>query len=189
MVSSKDVAKLILTYGERKGIHDISNLKLQKLLYYVQGYHFAICERELFDEDLRAWEHGPVSVSVWSDYNSNGNQPISCFDEVDESLFDDVSLKVVNYVLDTFGKMGAWALRSQSHAEPPWLNHYDREKDTVDNLTISKQEISNYFVQHISSEQDNKLASILDSLDSEAVATLPDDIDTAEDFIGWVRQY
>jgi uncharacterized phage-associated protein len=38
----------------------ISNLKLQKLLYYAQGFYLAIYGKALFEEDIVAWEHGPV---------------------------------------------------------------------------------------------------------------------------------
>lgn len=39
--------------------------KLQKLLYYAQGWHLAVTDRRLFAEDLEAWAEGPVIRSVW----------------------------------------------------------------------------------------------------------------------------
>jgi len=40
----------------------LSNLKLQKLLYYAQAWHLALYGISLFDEEFEAWIHGPVIV-------------------------------------------------------------------------------------------------------------------------------
>jgi uncharacterized phage-associated protein len=44
---------------------DMTNMKLQKLLYYAQGQYLAEHEEPLFDEDIEAWSHGPVVPSVY----------------------------------------------------------------------------------------------------------------------------
>jgi len=44
---------------------DMSHLKLQKLLYYIQAWHLAIFGKSVIDDDFKAWVHGPVCVSVW----------------------------------------------------------------------------------------------------------------------------
>ncbi len=34
-----------------------SHLKLQKLLYYIQGFHLARFDNPIIDEDFEAWVH------------------------------------------------------------------------------------------------------------------------------------
>jgi len=54
------LAKNDLSQGDR-----ITPLKLQKLLYYAQGYAPAALGRPLFDELIKAWEPGPVCISIY----------------------------------------------------------------------------------------------------------------------------
>lgn len=58
-----DIAnKLLLKPMWDDNLEFISNLKLQKLLYYEQGYHLAIFDTPLFDADIEAWMYGPGNV-------------------------------------------------------------------------------------------------------------------------------
>ena len=54
----------------------ITNLKLQKLLYYAQGCVMALTDEPLFDEDIQAWEHGPVVPEIYHKYKSYGKSGI-----------------------------------------------------------------------------------------------------------------
>lgn len=73
-----DVAKYFITINGQKNSDDegnnLSKLKLQKLLYYAQGYYLALYNEALFDEEIRAWEHGPVVKEVYDHFkNIQGN--------------------------------------------------------------------------------------------------------------------
>ncbi|RMD63362.1 MAG: DUF4065 domain-containing protein, partial [Planctomycetota bacterium] len=54
----------------------ITNLRLQKLLYYAQGWSLALRGEPLFDETLEAWKHGPVAPSVYHIFKTHGKQSI-----------------------------------------------------------------------------------------------------------------
>ncbi len=45
----------------------LSHLKLQKLLYFCQGFTLAMTGKPLFSEAIVAWEHGPVVREVWDE--------------------------------------------------------------------------------------------------------------------------
>lgn len=49
----------------------VSNLKLQKLLYYAQAWHLAIFKQPLFNDEIEAWVHGPVVPEVFRAYRDN----------------------------------------------------------------------------------------------------------------------
>jgi uncharacterized phage-associated protein len=60
MLSCHDVAKYFLSLTDEDAGDLISNLKLQKLVYYAQGFHLALYDELLFEETIEAWTHGPV---------------------------------------------------------------------------------------------------------------------------------
>ena len=61
----------------------ITNLKLQKTLYYVQGYSLRALNRSAFDETICHWQYGPVVPIVYFAYSTNGANPLSVNDSTD----------------------------------------------------------------------------------------------------------
>lgn len=79
-----DIAKKLIKladYDTANGGDNLTNLRLQKLLYYEQGYHLAQFGTPLFDEQIEAWMYGPVVPSVYEHYHSNGSKPLPVPDE------------------------------------------------------------------------------------------------------------
>jgi len=71
-----EVAKYIIVLSQ----HDcdpIGNLKLQKLMYYAQGWHMAENNgKELFEDDFEAWVYGPAIPRLYGVYKKWGYFPI-----------------------------------------------------------------------------------------------------------------
>jgi uncharacterized phage-associated protein len=98
------IAKKILARGSDFEYGElICNLKLQKILYYMQGFHLARFDTPLFEEDIEAWMYGPAVPCVYEKYKCHGNQGIYIDGEViqlqskEESLFDDVFRQCEDY--------------------------------------------------------------------------------------------
>jgi uncharacterized phage-associated protein len=112
------VADLILARAAQRG-QRLSNLKLQKLLYYAQGYHLAATGEPLFDTPVRAWDHGPVVPEVWHLHRTDIGwltiDPMPAVPAVADA-FD----ATVGLVLDEFLGFSAEELRAMSHDEAPW---------------------------------------------------------------------
>src|SRR5260364_350033 len=72
MVSVFDVANYFLTLVEEEVGDALSNLKLQKLVYYAQGFHLALFSRPLFENAIEAWTHGPVIPGLYHAYKQYG---------------------------------------------------------------------------------------------------------------------
>ena len=64
MLSCHDVAKYFLALTDEDAGDLISNLKLQKLVYYAQGFHLALFDTPMFGEPIEAWTHVPLSRKV-----------------------------------------------------------------------------------------------------------------------------
>lgn len=141
MYSALDIAKWFLNINRAQmNFEDseyITNLKLQKLLYYAQGYYLARKNDPLFKEDFIAWEHGPVIRKVYDEYKKNGAKGIEYNEDFNISIDKETEI-ILNEVYEKFGQFSAWKLRDMTHQEMPW-------KTTTRNDIISKEKIKEYF--------------------------------------------
>ena len=55
MLSAQDIADYLLAFVNRDEGELLSNLKLQKLLYYAQGFYLALYDKPLFEDRIEAW--------------------------------------------------------------------------------------------------------------------------------------
>lgn len=137
------IAKWLLKYNEfvrnieNEDTDQISNLKLQKLLYYCQGAFLAIKNEKLFEDDILAWTHGPVIEKIYQEYKKFGSNGITEIPDY-EVLIDDETDEILRNTYNTFARYSAWGLRNLTHNETPW-------KETKKNDVISTDKIKKYF--------------------------------------------
>ncbi len=98
----------------------VSNLKLQKLLYYSQGWNLAYKGEPLFSERLEAWIHGPVCPTIYQKYKHFTFRPIEL--EVPPGTTLPELREHVEDVFRAYGAMSAFDLEALSHRESPWRN-------------------------------------------------------------------
>lgn len=114
-----DIANKILAKATNSEFEGLAcNLKLQKMLYYMQGFHLAYFEEPLFNEDIEAWMYGPVVPSVYENFKSHGNAGIQYNEEVVELSDEEESL--FNEVYRVYGAYSAIGLMNLTHSETPW---------------------------------------------------------------------
>lgn len=58
MYSSKDVADYIISKGIKRTKQSLTNFKLQKILYYSQGFYFKEYNKPLIKEEFKLFRHG-----------------------------------------------------------------------------------------------------------------------------------
>lgn len=142
MASAMDVADEIITLAERKD-SPVSNLKLQKIMYFLNAFFLVKENKPLIDEDqsFEKWDYGPVIHSVYSEYSNNGALPISSpsnhqhiildddgFPKLKEHKFDEKKFireneeeaKFIEDNIDIFLRFTASQLVTESHKEPQW---------------------------------------------------------------------
>lgn len=146
MYTAADIASWFLLRNKcdyDTGVSDelISNLKLQKLLYYAQGCVLAITGKPLFDEDFQAWEHGPVVPEIYQMYKGFGRNGIEFNGDENAEKIDSEIKGILEDVYYEFGQYSAWKLRDMTHEELPW-------KETPKNGIISKESIKKYFEEN-----------------------------------------
>ncbi len=136
MYSAFDIAKYFLFMSDDDSGELLSNLKLQKLLYYAQGAYLALKGTPLFSERIFAWIHGPVVAQVYYDYQDYKNQGIPA--PSSPPHIDEDTQEILNEVFSVYGQFSAWKLRDMTHREPPW-------ERTPNGEEITHQELKDYF--------------------------------------------
>jgi len=141
MLTVNDVARyfLALSNDEESG-ELMSNLKLQKLVYYAQGFHLALYDKPLFNEPIEAWTHGPVTPDLYRLYKEYGSGAIPQPKEIDFDQYGEQLENLLNEVFSVYGQFSAWKLRELTHEEPPWKNAYNKKEKI-----ISHDELKEYF--------------------------------------------
>lgn len=97
----------------------LTNLKLQKLLYYAQAWFLALYDDYLFAEDFQAWVHGPVLPTQYRRFNMFAWRPIDDLVHKPDALLVRVA-RHLDKIVSEFGSETAIALEIMTHREKPW---------------------------------------------------------------------
>lgn len=134
-----DIANKLLSLASNSECGELmSNMKLQKMLYYQQGFHLAYLDTPLFDEEIEAWMYGPVVPCVYEQFKGNGSRGLEPFDE--EISLSDVEEALFNEVFKVYGAYSASGLMNMTHSEEPW-----RTTPTGVGNVISLEKMSQFF--------------------------------------------
>jgi uncharacterized phage-associated protein len=145
MTSVIDVANYILKVSkedpEDEEYELISHMKLQKLIYYCQGFSLALLNAPLFPEPIEAWEHGPVCPRLYHELKYCGSAPVSVIAPDSESRLTGEERQLISDVYWKYGQYAAWKLRKMTHDEIPW-------KETVAKGVITQAVIKDFFTRN-----------------------------------------
>ena len=138
--SALDIAEYIIKYEDSKG-HLMNNLKLQKILYFLQAEFVAKHNVALFKEELIAWDFGPVVEVVYYNYNLFGSatiflNPKRCRNE----YIAESHRQIINSVLEYIRPYSTTQLVQICHNQRPWKNARARYSNV-----ISLAELKDYF--------------------------------------------
>ena len=129
MAKASDVAEFYIAMYEDSEDR-MTNLRINRFLYFAQGWCIARLGRPLFDEEIQAWRYGPVIPSVYETYKVCGRNPVECIEKDD--YLDAFSSDEIDLMIDVameYGRFSTSALASISHAEgTPWAETYDPEQ-------------------------------------------------------------
>lgn len=137
----RGLANLMLDEAERVGI-GITNLALQKLLYFAHGIYLNATRRPLVSGYFEAWQFGPVHPTAYKAFKSAGGEPIAFRAKGQDALTgaarpvaqpdDPAARLLVQRVLASYGKLSAGRLVDLSHAKnSPWDFVVDKGRTSV----------------------------------------------------------
>lgn len=117
--TARQVADYIIHFLAEHG-DPVSNLKLQKLLYYSQAWYLALYNKPLFGERIEAWTHGPAIPPIYGEFKAWSWKPIPPPKRV-RALPKKIESHI-NEVLEVYGNFSAYQLERLTHQEDPWKN-------------------------------------------------------------------
>jgi uncharacterized phage-associated protein len=127
-MKSLDVANYLI---DKHGAElTITNLKLNKLVYFTQVEALRKDGRPLFDDCIQAWEYGPVEPAVYFAFNQYGSNTIPA----PTKAYDDNSRmrEIVAAVVRKFGNLTAFDLVRLSHRPGgAWYKAYSPKENVV----------------------------------------------------------
>jgi len=122
-VSALQVAEYFIDQANKaqeESRRNITNKKLQKLVYYAQVWSLVLNDEKLFPEKIEAWVHGPAVPALYRKFKSFEANPI-ILDTSELALsFNEEQLKVLDSVWSVYGKYNAEYLEALTHSELPW---------------------------------------------------------------------
>jgi uncharacterized phage-associated protein len=167
MASVYDIANCFVYFSLECGDEPVTNLRLNKLLWFAQGHALATLGRSLFVADFEAWELGPVVPAIYHKYKYCGNNAIAVVDEDFEpsSFADEDAINLLLEVANQYNKFPTSELVGMSHEkDSPWFV-------TGLNEIISQEKIIDWFAEperHLTT-----LSEIWANIDSPPLKILP----------------
>ena len=150
MLTCHDIGKYFIWLAHETGSF-ISNLKLQKLVYYSQAWHLAVYKEPLFEEDFEAWVHGPVIKKLYNKYKHYQWKLIE--EEVEEPNFPEEVRDFLEEVAEVYFSYNAYDLERMTHLEDPWRSaRGNLAQDAPSNEIITKESMKNYFEARVEKE-------------------------------------
>lgn len=116
-----DIAKWFINRAmedvEMVGGEFMTNIKLQKMLYFAQGCYGAMADKRLFEEDIVHWMHGPAVEKVFEAYAHWGDKGMDKREICPN--FDNQTKKILEEVYSVYGEYSALGLRNFSQTHKP----------------------------------------------------------------------
>ena len=117
--SATDIAYYCIYYCSQELESPISNLQIQKILYYIQASFLVNLGIPCFKEEITAWKYGPVVEDVYREFRAYSASKLGLTKEpFIDWCADDRSL--VNNICACKSKKHAFELVNDTHEEDPW---------------------------------------------------------------------
>jgi uncharacterized phage-associated protein len=146
-------ANALLQRAFKESRPDVTPMKLQKLLWFLNGWHLAMFGKPAVAEPFEVWRYGPVISSLYQQTKKFGGGPVTeylkTFDEKSGSHLafvpsdaDKEFSEALDVAWEKYIGFNATALSSLTHsAETPWSVAKKNGVEVIDNELIQR-----YFV-------------------------------------------
>ena len=149
------IANWVLDAAEKDGIN-LSNLSLQKVLFFCHAWHLVETGEPLIHHRFEAWQHGPVLQFLYRQFKSFGSDPIrsratglnrktGTQEVIRAEIPSDVQERL-RRVVRFYGKLQPWDLVDLSHeAGSPWDQVWHFEGKVNPGMKIENEAILEYY--------------------------------------------
>jgi uncharacterized phage-associated protein len=142
MYDVRDVANFTLAFSEARQVK-LTNLALQKLLYFIHGWFFSLYDKPLIKNKFEAWKYGPVQRVIYDQFKS---RKAGTLDGLRASFIDPLTgntffrephievdhADIIRAVLEKYRRYTAGQLVNESHVEDgPWEYVWQQAEEVV----------------------------------------------------------
>lgn len=121
MVDCLNVARYFIMRAYEDGIEaEMTNMKVQKLLYYSQSLHLALYDEPLFEEEIQAWRYGPVCPPAYRFYSDFEAKQLPIPRKESLLQLPSETKELLEEIWGYFGGYHAYRLSDMTHGEFPW---------------------------------------------------------------------
>jgi uncharacterized phage-associated protein len=136
----------------------VTQMKLQKLIYFAHGWSLALRNEPLINESIEAWKYGPVVPSIYQLFKTYGNNPIV---NLQKDYFGNTpvvsdldTIDILDLVWDLYSDLSSIQLSNVTHEiDSPWyytLKEYlDKGRELPKGKDIDDAIITRYFNQKL----------------------------------------
>ncbi len=136
-----DVANYVIGYANKLG-QSVTNPKLQKILYFIQGYGYSKLNKQLIDADFEAWTYGPAIRNIYIEFSRFGSLLITDFykSNYENIYFDNKDKIFLNNIIKELNKFSFTKLTAASMSkDSPRVKTYEKDKaNIIDKASIEK---------------------------------------------------
>ncbi|MEL6438051.1 MAG: type II toxin-antitoxin system antitoxin SocA domain-containing protein [Cyanobacteria bacterium J06621_8] len=121
MADCIDIARYFIIKAYEDGMDaEMTNMKVQKLLYYSQCLHLTLFDEPLFEDEIQAWRYGPVCPPAYRHYQEFEADQLPIPGKEFVRQFTQETKQLLEEVWDYFGSYHAYRLSDMTHLEFPW---------------------------------------------------------------------
>lgn len=139
MHDAVDIAMYVVNLCTLNGI-PVSNLQLQKILYYIQINFFRRIGNAAFSNTIEAWKYGPVVPDVYNVFGIYGAAKLCKLYDGVERIFSKEERLIIDRVVNACTRISPWELVDKSHrVGGPWeMMYQDGKKNEIPVELIKK---------------------------------------------------
>lgn len=121
MIDCLNAARYFIARAYEDSIEaEMTNMKVQKLLYYSQSLHLALYDEPLFEEEIQAWRYGPVCPPAYKFYSEFEAKQLPIPTQEFLLQIPNDKKQLLEEIWEYFGSYHAYLLSDMTHFEFPW---------------------------------------------------------------------
>ncbi len=149
------VANFVLDFCESRG-RSISNLSLQKIVYFCHVWSLIELQRPLVKQKFEAWQYGPVLQYLYREFRDYEDHPIvgratrinpyTGTKEVVPYRFDRATEELLDKITDFYSRLRSSDLVALCHVRGgPWEQAWNHRGAVNPGMRIEESSISQYY--------------------------------------------
>lgn len=176
MTTCFDIANYFIWTARSSGAF-LDALKLQKILFFSQGWYLSLYKKPLFSDDFQAWQYGPAIPILYSQYKAFGRKSITI--DIEKPLLETEVENLLLFVGQNFLLKNSGLLSGITHKkDSPWKTIRDKNncssKDACQDI-IPKDLIQKYYDEMINDQDLNEPFPMIDSFLDFLISTINSD--------------